>query len=263
MSASHVAVPATQLAAADVLLLARGTELAGPGGWVFYQSPGPRVYWLFCAKTPGRWGYRVSAQPLRALQLTPAEQVRVVILGQDPYHRPGKLKGWRSECLRAFLCRPRCATSTKSWSVTWACRRPAFPSPGGSLVKWATHGVLLLNTCLTVEQGPARQPCRSRLGAADRQHHCPRRPGAAVRWCHAVGQPRTIQTGVDSPLTGGTWCCVPTTLRRCRPCVRPGLSLAVVILARHARSFNTPHPAARTNPEVPPRTQCELDMRDV
>ena len=30
---------------------------------------------------------------------------------------------------------------------------PAFPSPGGSLVKWATHGVLLLNTCLTVEQG--------------------------------------------------------------------------------------------------------------
>jgi uracil-DNA glycosylase len=29
---------------------------------------------------------------------------------------------------------------------------PPFPNPGGSLVKWATHGVLLLNTCLTVEE---------------------------------------------------------------------------------------------------------------
>ncbi|RZI63939.1 MAG: uracil-DNA glycosylase, partial [Pseudomonas sp.] len=32
---------------------------------------------------------------------------------------------------------------------------PKFPVPGGSLVKWATHGVLLLNTCLTVEEGKA------------------------------------------------------------------------------------------------------------
>ena len=32
---------------------------------------------------------------------------------------------------------------------------PSFPNPGGSLAKWATHGVLLLNTCLTVEEGQA------------------------------------------------------------------------------------------------------------
>ena len=32
---------------------------------------------------------------------------------------------------------------------------PKFPDPGGSLVKWASHGVLLLNTCLTVEEGQA------------------------------------------------------------------------------------------------------------
>jgi uracil-DNA glycosylase len=32
---------------------------------------------------------------------------------------------------------------------------PSFPEPGGSLARWATHGVLLLNTCLTVEEGQA------------------------------------------------------------------------------------------------------------
>lgn len=57
-------------------------------------------------------------QPLRALELTPPEDVRVVILGQDPYHGRGQAEGL------AFRLRPvsrflrRCAISSRSWSAT-------------------------------------------------------------------------------------------------------------------------------------------------
>jgi uracil-DNA glycosylase len=47
----------------------------------------------------------------------------------------------------------------------------AVPHPGGSLVKWATRGVLLLNTCLTVEEGQPASHSGPRLGGADRCRH--------------------------------------------------------------------------------------------
>ena len=93
--------------------------------------------------------------PLRALELTPPEDVRVVILGQDPYHGRGQAEGL------AFLVAPGVALPPSLRNIFKELQRdlgtppPAFPVPGGSLVKWATHGVLLLNTCLTVEEGQA------------------------------------------------------------------------------------------------------------
>lgn len=96
-----------------------------------------------------------SPRPLRALELTPASQVRVVILGQILTTGAAKAKGWRFQLRPACRCRRRCAISSRSCNATWARRRPSFLVPGGSLVKWATHGVLLLNTCLTVEEGKA------------------------------------------------------------------------------------------------------------
>lgn len=92
-------------------------------------------------------------QPLRALELTPPQAVRVVILGQDPYHGRGQAEGL------AFSVRPGVALPPSLRNIFKEIERdlgtpfPAFPQPGGSLLKWAQHGVLLLNTCLTVEEG--------------------------------------------------------------------------------------------------------------
>ncbi|HPW84428.1 MAG TPA: uracil-DNA glycosylase [Rhodoferax sp.] len=92
-------------------------------------------------------------EPLRALHLTPPEAVRVVILGQDPYHGRGQAEGL------AFSVAPGVALPPSLRNIFKEIQRdlgepfPEFPLPGGSLVKWARHGVLLLNTCLTVEEG--------------------------------------------------------------------------------------------------------------
>ena len=92
-------------------------------------------------------------RPLRALELTPPEQVRVVILGQDPYHGAGQAEGRAFSGAPGIACPPSLRNIFKELERDLGTPPPAFPSPGGSLVKWATHGVLLLNTCLTVEEG--------------------------------------------------------------------------------------------------------------
>ena len=92
-------------------------------------------------------------QPLRALQLTPPEDVRVVILGQDPYHGRGQAEGLAFSVAPGVALPPSLRNIFKELERDLGTPRPAFPNPGGSLVKWATQGVLLLNTCLTVEEG--------------------------------------------------------------------------------------------------------------
>lgn len=91
-------------------------------------------------------------QPLRALELTPPEDVRVVILGQDPYHGRGQAEGLAFSVAPGVALPPSLRNIFKELQRDLGTPPPAFPNPGGSLVKWATHGVLLLNTCLTVEE---------------------------------------------------------------------------------------------------------------
>ena len=91
--------------------------------------------------------------PLRALELTPPEQVRVVILGQDPYHGRGQAEGLAFSVAPGVALPPSLRNIFKELERDLGTPPPKFPDPGGSLVKWATHGVLLLNTCLTVEEG--------------------------------------------------------------------------------------------------------------
>lgn len=90
--------------------------------------------------------------PLRALELTPPEEVRVVILGQDPYHGRGQAEGLAFSVASGVALPPSLRNIFKELQRDLGTPPPAFPVPGGSLVKWATHGVLLLNTCLTVEE---------------------------------------------------------------------------------------------------------------
>ena len=91
-------------------------------------------------------------QPLRALALTPPEQVRVVILGQDPYHGRGQAEGLAFSVVPGVAIPPSLRNIFKELQRDLGTAPPPFPQPGGSLVKWARNGVLLLNTCLTVEE---------------------------------------------------------------------------------------------------------------
>ena len=92
-------------------------------------------------------------QPLRALALTPPERVRVVILGQDPYHGRGQAEGLAFSVAPGTPVPPSLRNIFKELQRDLGTPPAKFPVPGGSLVHWATHGVLLLNTCLTVEEG--------------------------------------------------------------------------------------------------------------
>ena len=94
-------------------------------------------------------------QPLRALELTPPEAVRVVILGQDPYHGRGQAEGLAFSVVPGVRLPPSLQNIFKEMQRDLGVPPPAFPAPGGSLVPWARNGVLLLNTCLTVEEGQA------------------------------------------------------------------------------------------------------------
>ena len=94
-------------------------------------------------------------RPLRALELTPPEAVRVVILGQDPYHGRGQAEGLAFSVASGVRLPPSLQNIFKEMQRDLGTPFPPFPNPGGSLVKWAQNGVLLLNTCLTVEEGQA------------------------------------------------------------------------------------------------------------
>jgi uracil-DNA glycosylase len=88
-------------------------------------------------------------EPFRALQLTALSQVRVVILGQDPYHGAGQAEGLAFSVARGVKIPPSLRNIFKEMQ-----RDLSIPMPvHGSLLQWANQGVLLLNTCLTVEDG--------------------------------------------------------------------------------------------------------------
>ena len=89
------------------------------------------------------------AAPLRALALTPLAEVRVVILGQDPYHGPGQAEGLAF----SVAASERVPPSLRNVFQELARDLGLSPAANGALVRWAVQGVLLLNTCLTVEDG--------------------------------------------------------------------------------------------------------------
>ena len=104
------------------------------------------------ARAAGRVIYPPQAEVFNAFKLTEFEQVKVVILGQDPYHGPNQAHGL------AFSVKPGVAPppSLVNMYKELASDISGFRIPNhGYLVRWADQGVLLLNTVLTVEQGQA------------------------------------------------------------------------------------------------------------
>lgn len=98
----------------------------------------------------GRVVHPPHDQLLQALELTPFDRVRVVILGQDPYHGPGQAHGL------AFSVPPGVPPppSLRNMFKELASDLGAAPTHG-HLVGWASQGVLLLNATLSVEDGRA------------------------------------------------------------------------------------------------------------
>jgi uracil-DNA glycosylase len=88
-------------------------------------------------------------QVFRAFELTPMAETRVVILGQDPYHTPRRAEGL------AFSVQAGIPTPPSLRNIFKELQRDlGLPLPQhGHLAAWARQGVLLLNTCLTVEMG--------------------------------------------------------------------------------------------------------------
>lgn len=90
--------------------------------------------------------YPPSGDIFNAFHLTPLEKVKVVILGQDPYHEPGQAHGLSFSVKGDVAIPPSLVNIYKELSDDLGCYIP----DNGDLTKWAEQGVLLLNTLLTV-----------------------------------------------------------------------------------------------------------------
>ncbi len=101
------------------------------------------------AKTPI---YPPKIDRLRALEVTPFNEVKVVILGQDPYHGPNQANGLAFSVHKGIPIPPSLRNIYKELSEDIE----GFISPShGDLSSWAKQGVLLLNTVLSVQAGIA------------------------------------------------------------------------------------------------------------
>ncbi len=106
---------------------------------------------LVAEKAAGKRIFPAGSEWFRALDLTPLDKVRVVILGQDPYHGPGQAHGL------CFSVKPgtRIPPSLVNIYKEMQSDLGIAPADHGFLEHWANQGVLLLNSVLTVEQGLA------------------------------------------------------------------------------------------------------------
>ncbi|GAA0339015.1 uracil-DNA glycosylase [Sphingomonas oligophenolica] len=132
--------------------------------------------YLVAEKTAGRRIFPKGNEWFRALDLTPLENVRVVILGQDPYHGEGQAHGL------CFSVRPevRPPPSLVNIYKEMASDLGIPPARHGFLEHWAEQGVLLLNAVLTVQMG---------MAASHRDRGWERFTDAVIRLINAKPEP--------------------------------------------------------------------------
>jgi uracil-DNA glycosylase len=104
---------------------------------------------LVTEKAAGKAIFPAGGEWFRALDLTPLDKVRVVILGQDPYHGPGQAHGL------CFSVQPGVRTPPSLVNIYKEMESDLGIAPArhGFLEHWAEQGVLLLNSVLTVQMG--------------------------------------------------------------------------------------------------------------
>ena len=106
---------------------------------------------LLAERNAGKQIFPAGLNWFRALDLTPLNEVRVVILGQDPYHGQGQAHGLCFSVPHGVRPPPSLVNIYKELESDLGIARPAH----GFLERWAKQGVLLLNSVLTVEMGQA------------------------------------------------------------------------------------------------------------
>ncbi len=106
---------------------------------------------LEAEKKAGKVIYPAGAQFFNALNTTPLSQVKVVILGQDPYHGPGQAHGLSFSVRKGVPAPPSLQNIFREIQQDLGIP----PSRHGELTHWAEQGVLLLNAVLSVEAGQA------------------------------------------------------------------------------------------------------------
>ena len=107
--------------------------------------------WLKAGEQAGKAIYPPRENRFQALALTPLDTVKVVILGQDPYHGPGQAMGLAFAVHRGVPLPPSLRNIYKELETDVG----VAPATHGDLTPWARQGVLLLNTSLSVEAGKA------------------------------------------------------------------------------------------------------------
>lgn len=115
----------------------------------FFASEAGRALSAFLRERLASGAVIYPPRPLRALEITSLEGVHAVVLGQDPYHGPGQAEGLAFSVPQGVKLPP----SLRNIFKELHCDRPGALPASGSLRHWAEHGVLLLNTVLTVEDG--------------------------------------------------------------------------------------------------------------
>jgi uracil-DNA glycosylase len=118
-----------------------------------FASPGMQSLreFLRAEKAAGKRIFPPGPQIFAALDATPFDRVKVVVLGQDPYHGPGQAHGLCFSVVPGVPPPPSLANIFTELGNDLGVPRPDH----GCLESWARQGVLLLNTVLTVEQGRA------------------------------------------------------------------------------------------------------------
>lgn len=125
-----------------------------PAGWPQLRPETERPYFRALERSlseeyAGHTVHPPRDRVFRALELTPFRRVRVVLLGQDPYHGPGQAHGL------AFSVPPGVRPPPSLRNLLRELRDDlGVPTPDhGTLTPWARRGVLLLNAVLTVREG--------------------------------------------------------------------------------------------------------------
>lgn len=121
------------------------------GDWLLRDDMQALAAFLRQRKAAGATVYPPGKQMFAAFDATAFEQVRVVILGQDPYHGPGQAHGLSFSVPPGVPVPPSLLNIYKEIEADLGIARPGH----GCLLPWARQGVLLLNAVLSVEQGQA------------------------------------------------------------------------------------------------------------
>ena len=124
------------------------SALAGEFGKPYFAS---LVRFLHEEKASGKKLFPPGSQIFKAFELTPVSQVKVVILGQDPYHGLGQAHGLSFSVPDGIPAPPSLKNIFKEIEADLGIRMSGYPN----LEKWARQGVLLLNAVLTVRSGEA------------------------------------------------------------------------------------------------------------